>query len=54
MLRYPAKLEREGTRVLVFFPDVPGVHTFGGAEKSTIQPTKPLRSGQVIREPVLT
>ena len=29
MLRYPVKLEREGRRVLVSFPDVPGVHTFG-------------------------
>ena len=29
MLRYPVKLEREGKRVLVSFPDVPGVHTFG-------------------------
>ena len=29
MLRYPVKLEREGQRVLVSFPDVPGVHTFG-------------------------
>ena len=29
MLRYPVKLKREGKRVLVSFPDVPGVHTFG-------------------------
>lgn len=29
MLRYRVKLEREGRRVLVSFPDVPGVHTFG-------------------------
>lgn len=29
MLRYPVKLEHEGGRILVSFPDVPGVHTFG-------------------------
>ena len=29
MLRYPATLEREGNRILVSIPDVPGVHTFG-------------------------
>jgi antitoxin HicB len=29
MLKYPVKFEREGRRILVSFPDVPGVHTFG-------------------------
>jgi len=29
MLRYPVKLEKEGRRILVSFPDVPGAHTFG-------------------------
>jgi|WetSurMetagenome_2_1015567.scaffolds.fasta_scaffold67626_3 antitoxin HicB len=29
MLKYLVKFEREGRRILVSFPDVPGVHTFG-------------------------
>ena len=29
MLRYPVQLEREGKHVLVSFPDVAGVHTYG-------------------------
>ena len=29
MLRYAVKLEREGKRILVSFPGIPGVHTFG-------------------------
>lgn len=29
MLRYPVRLEREGNKILVSLPDVPGAHTFG-------------------------
>ena len=29
MLRYPVHLTREGSRVLVSFPDFPNVHTYG-------------------------
>ena len=36
MLRYPAKLEREGRRVLVSFPDVPGVYTFGANRREAL------------------
>lgn len=36
MLRYPAKLEQEGKRVLVSFPDVPGVHTFGASREEAL------------------
>jgi len=36
MLRYPVKIEREGRRVLVSFPDVPGVHTFGANREDAL------------------
>ena len=36
MLRYPVKLEREGRRILVSFPDVPGVHTFGANREEAL------------------
>lgn len=36
MLRYPVKLEREGRRVLISFPDVPGVHTFGANREEAL------------------
>ena len=36
MLRYPVKLGREGRRVLVFFPDVPGAHTFGANREEAL------------------
>jgi len=36
MLRYPVKLEREGKRTLVSFPDVPGVHTFGASREEAL------------------
>ena len=36
MLRYPVKLEREGRRFLVSFPDVPGVHTFGTSQAQAL------------------
>lgn len=36
MLKYPVKLEREGRRTLVSFPDVPGVHTFGANREEAL------------------
>ena len=36
MLRYPVKLQGEGNRILVSFPDVPGVHTFGTNRKQAL------------------
>jgi antitoxin HicB len=36
MLRYPVKLKREGSRILVSFPDVPGVHTFGSDREEAL------------------
>ena len=36
MLRYSVKLKREGRRVLVSFPDVPGVHTFGANQEEAL------------------
>src|SRR5437016_2962638 len=36
MLRYPVKLEREGRRILVSFPGVPGVHTFGANREEAL------------------
>lgn len=36
MLRYPVKLDREGSRILVSFPDVPGVHTFGADREEAL------------------
>ncbi len=36
MLRYRVKLEREDERVLVSFPDVPGVHTFADDEQEAL------------------
>ncbi len=36
MLRYPVKLRREGSRILVSFPDVPGVHTYGTGRKQAL------------------
>ena len=36
MLRYPVKLEREGRRLLVSFPDLPGVHTFGARREEAL------------------
>lgn len=37
MLRYPVKLEREGKWILVSFPDVPGVHTYGNSRKQALE-----------------
>ncbi len=37
MLRYRVKLEREGKWILVSFPDVPGVHTFGNSRKQALE-----------------
>jgi antitoxin HicB len=37
MLRYPAKLGREGKWILVSFPDVPGAHTFGNSRKQALE-----------------
>ena len=36
MLRYPVKLKEEGKRVLVSFPDVPGVHTYGANRQEAL------------------
>ena len=36
MIQYPVNLEREGTRVLVSFPDFPNVHTFGDDEAEAL------------------
>jgi antitoxin HicB len=36
MLRYPVKLDREGRRVLVSFPDVPGTNTFGANREEAL------------------
>jgi antitoxin HicB len=36
MLKYPVKYEREGRRILVSFPDVPGVHTFGSNQEQAL------------------
>lgn len=36
MLRYPVKLQREGRRVLVSFPDVTGIHTFGADRREAL------------------
>jgi len=36
MIQYPVKLEREGTDVLVAFPDFPNVHTFGAYEDEAL------------------
>src|SRR5579863_7183162 len=36
MIQYPVKLEREGTDVLVAFPDFPNVHTFGADEDEAL------------------
>ena len=36
MLRYPVKLEREGRRLLVSFPDLPGVDTFGARREEAL------------------
>jgi antitoxin HicB len=36
MIRYAVKLEREGARVLVSFPDFPNVHTFGDDEDEAL------------------
>ena len=36
MLKYPVKLEREGRRILVSFPDVPGVHAFGSNREQAL------------------
>ena len=36
MIQYPVKLEREGTDVLVAFPDFPHVHTFGADEDEAL------------------
>jgi antitoxin HicB len=35
-MKYPVKLEREGRRILVSFPDVPGVHTFGANREEAL------------------
>jgi antitoxin HicB len=37
MLQYPVHLEREGRRVLVSFPDFPGVHTYGEDEGEALE-----------------
>ena len=36
MLRYPVKLEREDGRILVSFPDFPGVQTFGADQAEAL------------------
>lgn len=36
MLRYSVKLEKEGRRILVSFPNVPGVHTFGASREQAL------------------
>lgn len=36
MIQYPINLAREGTRVLVSFPDFPHVHTFGNDEAEAL------------------
>ena len=36
MLKYPVKIEREGGRILVSFPDVPGVFTFGTTREEAL------------------
>lgn len=37
MMQYPVKLTREGTKVLVSFPDFPNVHTYGDDEEEALQ-----------------
>jgi len=32
MMQYPIKLKREGSKILVAFPDFPNVHTYGDDE----------------------
>jgi antitoxin HicB len=45
MVRYAVKLEREGARVLVSFPDFPNVHTFGDdAEEALVRAVDALES----------
>lgn len=36
MIQYPVNLNREGTRVLVSFPDFPNIHTFGDDEAQAL------------------
>jgi len=36
MLRYPVRLKREGSRVLVSFPGVAGVHSFGADREEAL------------------
>jgi antitoxin HicB len=36
MINYTVKLDREGARVLVSFPDFPNVHTFGDDEEEAL------------------
>ena len=36
MVQYPVKLEREGSRILVSFPDFPQVRTYGDDEKEAL------------------
>ena len=35
-MRYPAKMTREGNRVLISFPDFPNIHTFGDDEAEAL------------------
>jgi antitoxin HicB len=36
MMQYPVELAREGTRILVSFPDFPNVHTYGNDEAEAL------------------
>jgi antitoxin HicB len=36
MLKYPVKFERESRRILVSFPDVPGVYTYGSNQDQAL------------------
>jgi antitoxin HicB len=36
-MRYPVTLTKEGRRILVSFPDFPGVHTFGDDQEEALE-----------------
>lgn len=36
MMQYPVRLKREGSRILVTFPDFPNVHTYGDDEAEAL------------------
>src|SRR5579862_4067789 len=36
MMQYPVRLEREGSKILVSFPDFPDVHTYGNDEAEAL------------------